>query len=102
MYGRYIDDMDQVIMKLDDSHDEKLTSDLYRQVADECCDNIVWEADLPSAHPDGKLPILDMKVWMNEDGVLLHEHYEKPMSSKQVISECPERSLKPLQTVSSY
>ena len=27
-----------------------------------------------------------MKVWLNEDGLLLYEHFEKPVSSKQVIS----------------
>ena len=98
MYGRYIDDINQVIMKVSDEDDEKTTSDLYREVADGCCDNIVWEADLPSSHPSNSIPILDMRVWMNGDGVLLHKHYEKPMSSKQVISarSVPQASAKDL------
>ena len=27
-----------------------------------------------------------MEVWLQDDGVLLYQHYEKPVSSKQVIS----------------
>ena len=71
MYGRYIDDIDQVIEKVNSEDDEQMTSEKYRAVANQCCDNLVWEDDIPSAHPEGKLPILDMKCWLNEDGVLL-------------------------------
>ena len=86
MYGRYIDDIDQVIEREFDDDDEKTTSAKFREVANECCDNIVWEDDIPSEHPGGMLPILDMQVWLNEDGILLYKHFEKPVSSKQVIS----------------
>merc|ERR1712098_48313 len=50
-------------------------------------DGIKMECDLPSNHSDGKLPILDMAVWLGDDGSVLYQHYEKPVSSKQVISE---------------
>jgi len=86
MYGRYIDDIDQVIEKEFDEDDEKTTSEKFKAVANECCDNIVWEDDIPSGHPGAKLPILDMQVWLRDDGVLLYQHYEKPVSSKQVLS----------------
>ena len=71
---------------MNDDDDESTTSEKYKAVANQCCDNLVWEDDVPSAHPGGKLPILDMQCWLREDGVLLYEHFEKPVSSKQVIS----------------
>ena len=54
--------------------------------------------DYPSRHEDGKLPILDLKVWMEikrrqdereEEGgvnVILHEFYSKDVASKCVIN----------------
>ena len=86
MYGRYIDDIDQIIEKQSEEEDEKSTSEKFRNVGNECCDNIIWEDDIPSQHPGGKLPILDMQVYLDKNGILLYEHYEKPVSSKQVIS----------------
>ena len=46
------------MMKNED--DMKTTGEKFRAVANECCDNIVWEDDIPSEHPEGKLPILDL------------------------------------------
>ena len=43
------------------------------------------EYDCPSMHDDGKMPILDLKVWVNETNVIKHEFYAKDVSSKSVI-----------------
>ena len=40
--------------------------------------------DFPSAHPDKKVPVLDLKVYCKEDQ-LVHEFYEKPCAAKLVI-----------------
>ena len=34
---------------------------------------------------DGKLPTLDINLWVGEDGLVLHTFYEKPMSTNQVL-----------------
>ena len=34
---------------------------------------------------DGKLPTLDINLWVGEDGLVLHTFYEKPMSNNQVL-----------------
>ena len=47
------------------------------------------EEDHPCKHCDKKLPILDMKVWMDERGMTRYMFYEKEVSSKELI---PERS----------
>ena len=41
-------------------------------------------ADFPSNNSDNKM---DMKVWMNSDGIIMHQHFEKPMSSKHVQTQ---------------
>ena len=46
--------------------------------------SVVMEEDVPSNHSSGKLPILDMEMWW-EDNLLLHQHYVKPMASRSVV-----------------
>ena len=41
--------------------------------------------DYPTKHENGKMPVLDMEVWMDKESHIIHEHYEKPMSSKKVM-----------------
>ena len=48
--------------------------------------------DVPSNHKDGKMPILDLKVWLEEDmsnrrHLIMHEFYAKEVSSKSVIPD---------------
>ena len=64
--------------------DERL-SEILKEIANDVLPCISMEADWPSQNMDGKLPILDMKVWTNEKGEILYEHYEKPMASKTVL-----------------
>ena len=44
------------------------------------------EEETPSSNPDGKLAILDMKVWMGGEDHILYQHYEKDVSSKEVLN----------------
>ena len=43
------------------------------------------EGDWPSKIIDRNLPILDMKSWTDDRGIILYQHYEKPVSSKTVL-----------------
>ena len=56
-----------------------------KAIADSILPGIKMEVDLPSNYDDGKLPILDMKVYMR-DNFVVYEHYSKPMATKLVIS----------------
>ena len=47
---------------------------------------IVMEEDTPGRNPDRKLDILDMKVWMGGEDHILYQHYEKDVSSKEVLN----------------
>ena len=46
--------------------------------------NIQLEIDVPSLHIDYKLPILDLKVWI-EDQKIRHIHYRKEVASNMLI-----------------
>ena len=83
LYSRYIDDSNQVVE--DNEDDEEKSAQKLINIANGLLDGIEMEEDLPSRYEDKKLPILDMKCWISEDGHLEYEHYEKPMASKLVI-----------------
>ena len=108
MYERYIDDSNQVAvvpppgakydtitkkMIIDDnlvntdidlSEDER-TAKVMTDIANSVMPGIVMVFDVPSRNADKKMPILDMKVWMDADGNIMFQHYEKPTSSKTVM-----------------
>ena len=47
------------------------------------------ETDCPAEHEDNKLPILDIKVWLQErEGrkYIIHEHYMKPVASMALVN----------------
>ena len=71
---------------------------LFQSIANSIHTSIRLEVDYPSRHEDGKLPILDLKVWIEKrrhvrDGgqdrdvhVVLHEFYYNDVASKSVIN----------------
>ena len=107
MYQRYVDDSNQVaivpqpgsrydveggkvvvdplLLDHDRPADERLAKILL-SVANSVMDCVQMEADWPSKNRDKKMPILEMKVWMNDGGMLLYQHYEKDVSSKTVLN----------------
>ena len=111
MYKRYVDDINQALRGnvrgkkymnggLEEDEDKRrgdenkendeVMMELVKAIGDEIHPSIKLEVDYPSKYPDRKLPILDIKVWIEErerDGkrVIMHEYYEKQISSKWVI-----------------
>ena len=82
LYGRYVYDSNQFpeARNADDT-DEVIAAEL-KEIANRMVDGIEMEEDVPSRHSDGKIPILDMKVLMDEDGQIKNQHNEKPLASK--------------------
>jgi hypothetical protein len=77
-----------IIWRLEKQRIER-TARIFKEIANSVQEGIVMEEDFPSRNPDGKLAILDMKVWKDENHFLVYQHYEKPMASRQVLkSEC--------------
>ena len=75
-------------------HDTGLPEDLrtmllYKSIANDIHPSTQVEVDCPSKHDDNRMPLLDLKVWVeNKNGrsVIMHEHYAKNVSSKMVIN----------------
>ena len=61
---------------------------VMQQVASYIHPSIRSTIDCPSRHADGKMPSLDVKLWLEEiehQKKIVYEHYEKEMSTKAVI-----------------
>ena len=43
------------------------------------------EIDTPYKHPNCRAPILEMEVWVTEEGKVMHNHYAKPMAYTGVV-----------------
>ena len=68
---------------------------LLKEIGNSIHESIQLEADYPELHTDKKLPLLDIKMWIeeqrNEDdrpvNIVMYEFYTKQVSSKAVIHE---------------
>ena len=113
LYKRYVDDINMCVevikagMKWNgeeivfdptleeggkDKDDDKRTFDIIKQIGNSIHRSIQLEVDVPSSHDDKKIPILDLKVWVErtvENGCskrrIMHEFYMKEVSSKFLI-----------------
>ena len=59
---------------------------ILRDIADDVKEEIKMDADCPSWNTDSKMAILDMEVWMGPDNRVLYQHYEKAVTSKQILN----------------
>ena len=65
--------------------DDRRTMALIREVADSVHPMLKFEEDFPSNHEDGRIPILDLKCWMDDNKKVWYEHYEKPVATTKVL-----------------
>ena len=64
---------------------EKNTLYVLHQIANDVDSMIKFTFDHPSNHEDKKMPVLDLKVHINDEGFIIHEFYEKPTKNPTVI-----------------
>ena len=76
---------DENEMRVDEQEDERLAR-ILKEIANTVQEGIVMVEDTPSQNSSGKLPILDMEVWMTEEKKVVYRHYEKPMSNRRVMN----------------
>ena len=77
---------------------DERTMRVIQQVASHIHPSIKSTIDCPSRHADGKMPSLDVKMWIQEidnEKKIVYEHYEKEMTTKAVIHA---KSALPIQT----
>ena len=112
LYERYVDDINIMLKKVtpgaryvdgrlvitkesididQGKKDDEITFEFIKTVGNSIHRSIQLEVDVPSNYEDGKLPILDLKVWIGqvENNVykVIHEHYTKEIASKYVIDQ---------------
>ena len=104
-FKRYVDDETEVMASVDPGvrfdgerlrkieelveedeaiEDDLRTMNLLKSISNTINDCIQYTVDCPSLNTDGRVPILDLGVSV-EDGKVVHDHYEKPCASKFVI-----------------
>ena len=106
LYERYVDDSDQTAvvpppgsvynehtkkveigetLSINDENEEIILARVLKGVANDFNKDMVMVEDYPTKHENGKMPVLDMEVWMDKESYIMHEHYGKPMSSKKIM-----------------
>ena len=72
--------------------EDKHTMNVLRCIADDVIPMLKWEYDCPSLHPRQELPVLGLRIMLNDDkddksNKLIHRFYQEPMAFKGVISK---------------
>ena len=92
MYKRYKDDINVVFRKRERTNITTVEiMNEVKDIADGVDGNLTVKTDVSENYTDGKLPILDLKVWIgndkNNERKILYTHYMKDVSTKKVIQE---------------
>ena len=110
LYKRYVDDIVIIVMKIGDAEEEgradERTIEKIREVGESIHRSIKLTKEVPSEKEDKKLPVLDLKAWIEEveEGEskkykVLHEFYMKEVSSRALIHREAALSLKDKRTI---
>ena len=102
-YIRYVDDIN-LILDVDGEEEvegeprDKVIMERVRAKANTIHSNIKATCDYGSNYDDGKLPVLDLKIWIGDSAAngtkIMYEHYMKDVSSRHLLnhrSAHPER-----------
>ena len=68
--------------------DDERTMKFLQSVANTIHPSTQMTIDYPSRYLEGKVPMLDVKMWLEREGDtrrILYEHYEKEMASKSLV-----------------
>ena len=82
--GERLVKIDELVEEDKRMEDDLRTMNLMKSISNTITDCIQYTIDCPSLNADGRVPILDLGVSV-EDGKVVHDHYEKPCASKFVI-----------------
>ena len=99
MYSRFVDDINTLIQRLrkigdapTSVPDDAAIMQEVKLIAETIHRSIQVTVDCPAYHEDRKVPILDLKVWLqsglgdgNGSTVLLHEYYHKDVATSAAV-----------------
>ena len=91
--GEKLVKMEEFVHEDEAVEDDLRTMNLLKNIADDIMQCVQFTVDFPSLNQDGRVPILDLGVSV-ENGQLVHDFYEKPCSSKFVIPHTSAHSKK--------
>ena len=90
----------------EEDEDDETTIEKIRTIGEEIHQSIKLTKEVPSENEDKKLPVLDLKTWIEKveiEGVekhqILHEFYMKKVSSRAVIHRKAALSMKSKRTI---
>ena len=94
LYKRYVDDINMALAMNTEEEVEgptdKYLMEKVRTIANTIHPKTRATCDYGSKYEDGRLPMLDVKIWIGESTSgarkILHEHYMKDVSSRHVIN----------------
>ena len=69
----------------EEMEDERRTMKLLRQIVDSVRPMIQFEEDYPSNYIESKIQILVLKCWLDDETVAWHDHYDRPVATRQVL-----------------
>ena len=98
MYKRYVDDINLIVETKEETKEKEIWNHI-KEIGNQIHESIQLEADYPSNHDDHKVPILDVKVWVENNSQVMHEYYSKSVSSKAVIDVQSAMPLKNKRTI---
>ena len=108
MYKRFVDDITPALVSLDpgvrfdqtkmkmvkseelvesdkDIPEDVRTMNELRKIANTVFKCVQFTTDCPSNHVERKVSVLDLQLYVGDDGLVKHEFYEKPCASKFAI-----------------
>ena len=91
--GEKLVKMEELVHEDEAVEDDLRTMNLLKNIANDIMQCVQFTVDCPSLNQDGRVPILDLGVSV-ENGQLVHDFYEKPCSSKFVIPHTSAHSKK--------
>ena len=111
LYKRYVDDIVIIVMKIigeseEDGEADERTIERIREIGETIHSSIKLTKEVPSENEDKKLPVLDLKTWIEEvemgdekEYKVLHEYYMKKVASKALIHREAALSMKDKRTI---
>ena len=76
-FGNFKNDAEKEIYESKNA--ELLTFHILHEIANDIDSMISFTYDIPSNYSDNKVPILDLNVFVNQDGLICHEFYMKSL-----------------------
>ena len=65
--------------------EDERTMEELRKIANTIFKCVQFTTECPSGQENGKVPVLDLQLYVGDDGLVKHEHYEKPCTNAFVL-----------------